>query len=204
MFIPDPNFSITDSDPASKRCCIPDPDPRQSIEVFSTPKIFSKLLEIWSGILISDPDPGSWFVSHTGSWIQGSKRHRIQEDPQHCTKRANLPTKATHIIPVGSTESVYCFVINCCHFGENSLNFYGFLKQKINVSLLRPMKRNYSLLFSIKGKNLMMEAEDSFTFGDVRYGMLLISSCELLLREILWAFKNFKMKKDFFYLFLAG
>ncbi len=36
----------------------------------------SKLSEIWSGLLISDPDPGSrsWLFTHPGSRIQGSKK----------------------------------------------------------------------------------------------------------------------------------
>ncbi len=40
----------------------------------------AKLSEIWSGLFI--PDPGSGFLTHPGSRIQGSKRHRIP-DPQH-------------------------------------------------------------------------------------------------------------------------
>ncbi len=35
---------------------------------------------------IPDPDPGSRGQKNTGSRIQGSKKHRIQDpDPQHCT-----------------------------------------------------------------------------------------------------------------------
>ncbi len=38
---------------------------------YLTQKIVSRLLEIWSG-------SRSWFFTHPGSWIQGSKRHRIR------------------------------------------------------------------------------------------------------------------------------
>ncbi len=50
-----------------------------------TLKIVSKLLEIWSGLFIPDPDPDVWPIPDPGSRIQGSKRHRIP-DPQHCLK----------------------------------------------------------------------------------------------------------------------
>ncbi len=70
MFIPDPNFFH--------------PGSRIHIKVFQPQKIVSKLSEIWSGLFIPNPDPGSgsWFFFHPGSQIQGSKRHRIL-DPQH-------------------------------------------------------------------------------------------------------------------------
>jgi hypothetical protein len=62
--------------------------PRSRIRIFSiadpwsvsknlTQKIVSKLTEIWSWLFI--PDPGSWFFTHPGSRIQGSKRHRIPD-----------------------------------------------------------------------------------------------------------------------------
>ncbi len=34
------------------------------------------------------PGSGSWIFTHTGSWIQGSKMHRIP-DPQHCVPEWN-------------------------------------------------------------------------------------------------------------------
>jgi hypothetical protein len=40
------------------------------------------------------PGSGSWFFTHPGSQIQGSKRHRIPE-PQHYSKRMNIKMKAT-------------------------------------------------------------------------------------------------------------
>ena len=54
MFIPDQNFFIPDPGSRSRRFRIPDPD--QSI---LTPKSVSKLSEIYSGMFIPDPDPGS-------------------------------------------------------------------------------------------------------------------------------------------------
>ncbi len=42
--------------------------------------------------MIRDVHPGfgSWFFTHTGSWIQGSKMHRIPDpDPQHCVPEWN-------------------------------------------------------------------------------------------------------------------
>jgi hypothetical protein len=69
--IPDPNFSVPDPGFAPKNLNI------------LTQKIVYKLLEIWSGLFIRDPDPdpGSWSRI---SWffIPGSKMHRIP-DPQH-------------------------------------------------------------------------------------------------------------------------
>ncbi len=47
-----------------------------------TQKIVYKLLRNW--IWIVHPGSGSWFVTHPGSQIQGSKGHRILDpDPQH-------------------------------------------------------------------------------------------------------------------------
>ncbi len=46
-----------------------------------TQKIVSNLLEIWSGLFIPDPDPGSWFFYLSripNPRIQRSKRHRIR------------------------------------------------------------------------------------------------------------------------------
>ncbi len=69
---------------------IPDPGSTRFLDLGSasknfsilTQKIVSKLSEILSGMFI--PDPGSWFFTHPGSQIQGSKRHRITDpDPQH-------------------------------------------------------------------------------------------------------------------------
>ncbi len=76
-----------------------------------------------------------------------------------------------------------------------------FQNKKMNFRQLRPMKRNCSLLFSIKGKNLIMEAEDSFTFGDVRY-VAYFSSCELLVPEILLSFLKLYSERGFIYLII--
>jgi hypothetical protein len=81
--IPDPNFFHPGSELFSSRI----PDPHQNLS-FLNQKIVSKLSEIWSGLFIPEPDPGSGSRSfiHPGSRIQGSKRHRIPElDPQHWT-----------------------------------------------------------------------------------------------------------------------
>ncbi len=61
---------------------ITDPDPKQ--KVFLTQKTVSKLAEMWCGMFMPDPDPGSrsWFFTHPGSQIQGSKRHRIPGQPK--------------------------------------------------------------------------------------------------------------------------
>ncbi len=64
MFIPDTNFFHPGS--ASKNLSI------------LTQNIVSKLSEIWSWLVIPDPYPGSWYFTHPGSWIQGSKRPRIR------------------------------------------------------------------------------------------------------------------------------
>jgi hypothetical protein len=61
--IPDPNFFLPGS--ASKNLSI------------LIQKIVSKLSEIWSGLSIPDPDPD--FITHPGSWIHGSERHRIPD-----------------------------------------------------------------------------------------------------------------------------
>ncbi len=61
------------------------PGSRIRIEEFKylTKKMVSKLLDIWSGLFIPDPDPD--FFTHPGSRIQGSKGHRIP-DPEHRLK----------------------------------------------------------------------------------------------------------------------
>jgi hypothetical protein len=41
--------------------------------------LFFKLLEILSGLFISDPGSRSWFFTHPGSRNHGSKRHRIPD-----------------------------------------------------------------------------------------------------------------------------
>jgi hypothetical protein len=73
MFIPDLGSKCFPSripDPGSKRFRIPDPAAHLRIYVLLTPKIVFKLSEMRSGNV------------HSGSRIQGSKRHRIP-DPQH-------------------------------------------------------------------------------------------------------------------------
>jgi hypothetical protein len=64
-----------------QRIRIPDSDPHQRITVILTQKKISKLSE--NMIRDVHPGSGSWFFTHTGSRIQGSKRPRIPE-PQHC------------------------------------------------------------------------------------------------------------------------
>ncbi len=70
--IPDPDQNFSIPDPGSKRSRIPDPDPHQRISAFLTPKIDSKLWEIWSGMFIQDPDffsipgPSLWENSMAG------------------------------------------------------------------------------------------------------------------------------------------
>jgi len=63
LFIPDPKFPI--------------PDPN-----FFHPGSTSALGNL---IRVVHPGSESWFFTHPGSRIQGSKRHRIPDpDPQHC------------------------------------------------------------------------------------------------------------------------
>jgi hypothetical protein len=60
------------------------------VEVF-TQKIFNMLSNIW----VWDPRSGirKKPIPDPGSWIQGSKRHRIPDpDPQHCLKTWHLLT----------------------------------------------------------------------------------------------------------------
>ncbi len=61
MFIPDPNFF----------------HPWTAAKNILTQKIDSKLSEIWYGLFILDPESVSWFFTHPGSQILGSKRRRI-------------------------------------------------------------------------------------------------------------------------------
>ncbi len=80
MFIPDPNFSIPDSDPRSKRFRILGLETHQRIKYFLPKNFFSAL-----GNMIRDVHPGfgSLFFPYAGS--RGQKRHRIPDpDPQHC------------------------------------------------------------------------------------------------------------------------
>jgi hypothetical protein len=72
-------------DPGSKRFRIPDQDP-QRIFAYLIPKIISKLSEKWSGMFIPDP-----VFSHTGSRIQGSKRHQIPDPQYWCTRKIMFP-----------------------------------------------------------------------------------------------------------------
>ncbi len=62
-----------------------------------TQKIFSKLSEIWSGLFILDPDPGSgsWFFTHPGSRIQGSKRLWILDPDQEHWKNNKVTLSGT-------------------------------------------------------------------------------------------------------------
>ncbi len=75
---PSPMLRIRDVYPRSwnRLFSIPDLGPASNNLSILTQTIVSKLSEIWSGLFIRDPDPGS------ESRIQGSKRHRIP-DPQH-------------------------------------------------------------------------------------------------------------------------
>ncbi len=95
--IPDPNFSTPDPRSTSK-----------NLSIFLTPKLVSKLSEIWAGLFIPDPVP--YFYR---SWIQGSKRHRIPDpDPQHCKKSFFSSRLVFHkmchnkVSDLNSTESV--------------------------------------------------------------------------------------------------
>ncbi len=60
----------------------PIPDPGSASKNLSTltQKIVSKLSEIWSGLFIPDPDPGSgsWFFNHPGSRGQKGTGSRIR------------------------------------------------------------------------------------------------------------------------------
>ncbi len=64
MFIPDPNFFH----PGSASKCLS----------ILTQNIASKLSELWSWLFIPDPYHESWYFTHPGSGIQGSKRPRIR------------------------------------------------------------------------------------------------------------------------------
>ncbi len=96
MFIPDQNFFNPGS--ASKNLSI------------LTQTIVSKLSEIWSGLFSPDPHPwsGSRFFTHTGSWIQGSKRHRIP-DPDPQTQFINVAENGR-----GATPCWTCCRCPCC------------------------------------------------------------------------------------------
>ncbi len=52
---------------------------------YFNPKNCSQALGNMIRMVIPDPDPRSWFFTHHGSRIQGSKRHQIP-DPQHCSQ----------------------------------------------------------------------------------------------------------------------
>ncbi len=81
MFIPDPNFSFPDPESRVKK--IPWSRIRIRNKKFKYLKVVSKLSEIWSGMLIPNPDflpipdPGSRGQKDTGSRIS-------DPDPQHC------------------------------------------------------------------------------------------------------------------------
>ncbi len=81
--IPDPNFPIPDSGSASKNLS------------FLTPKkwfLSSRKYDPGCSSRIPDPDPYSLSISDPGSWIQGSKRHRIPNpDPQRCLHQTVRP-----------------------------------------------------------------------------------------------------------------
>ncbi len=87
---------IRDKHPGSR---IPDPNCSNSgsrirIKEFKyfNQKIVPKLSEIWSGLLIPDPDP-----DFNPSWIQRSKRHRTPDpDPQHWIWRNILQVRVPH------------------------------------------------------------------------------------------------------------
>ncbi len=70
MFIPDLNFFHP---------CSRIPDPHQRI---LTPKIVSKLSEIWSRLFILDPDPDILPIPDPGS--RGQTQTAPDPDPQHC------------------------------------------------------------------------------------------------------------------------
>ncbi len=79
MFIPDPRSEFS----------IPDPDPRQGIKVFLTQTIFSTLSEIWSGMII--PDPDLYFLPILDPEVKKASRKSENildpsPDPEHCFK----------------------------------------------------------------------------------------------------------------------
>ncbi len=85
LFILDPNFFHLRS--RIRIFSIPDPGSASKNFSILTQNFFSKLSEIWFWLFIPDPDPdflpfpdpGSRGQKGTGSWIQGSKRHRIPD-----------------------------------------------------------------------------------------------------------------------------
>jgi hypothetical protein len=82
---PDPNLSSPD--PGSKVKNIPDLDPHQGIQVFLIQKIVSKLPEMWSGMVIPDPDLDFLPTPDTGS--------RGQKAPEPGS-RIRIRNKGTH------------------------------------------------------------------------------------------------------------
>ncbi len=94
------NFSVLNStpNPGSKFFSSPDPGSkffpsRIRIKEF---KYFNPKNGFWAlgnMVRVVHPGSGSWFFTHPGSWIQGSKRHRIPDpDPQHCWTHGPLPS----------------------------------------------------------------------------------------------------------------
>ncbi len=76
-FIPDPNFSIPD--PGSRVKTIPDTgsgSASKNLSIFNPTNCYCALRNMIRDV---HPESGSWFFTHPGSWIQGSKRHRIPD-----------------------------------------------------------------------------------------------------------------------------
>ncbi len=94
---PDPHQNVMDPEHCDQCCGSKDvypgseflpsriPDSASKNLSILTKKIVSKLLKIWSGLFIPDPDPNFLPIPVPRSRIQGSERHRIPDpDPQHC------------------------------------------------------------------------------------------------------------------------
>ncbi len=82
MFIPDPNFFH----PGFRIRIFFNPgSASKNLSILTPEKWFLNSPEIWSGLFIPDPDPGSWIFTRLGSRIQRSKRHRFPIPDPHNT-----------------------------------------------------------------------------------------------------------------------
>jgi hypothetical protein len=64
--------------------------------------LFPSFRKIWSGLFIPDPGSGSWLFTHSGSRIQGSKRHRIRI--RNTARDCEVPKRECHPFPVWNEE----------------------------------------------------------------------------------------------------
>jgi hypothetical protein len=143
MFIPDPGSELSLLDPGSKRHRIPElgsGSATKNFSIFNPQELLHSSWKYDTGCLFWFPDQDCFL---TGSWIQGSKNHRIP-DPQHWIPICKSTISSGNVCCLRGTLTD-CYVCGCRRRSEPGATELGLHRYRLLLGRGQVHPRTYGL-----------------------------------------------------------